>query len=93
MGETCWMPMRWLGVSTNPPVPGVDASTKLSGETHKALPVDSMSWVRVTFRDWRRYGSTCTCSCRSRMPHTETLATPGMLISLGLICQRARTDI
>src|SRR5215216_4737958 len=85
MGWMCCTPSRWFGVSTNPPVPGVDASTKLNGDTHRALPVDSISWVRVTL--W-------LCSrCGSRIPQTETLATPGMLISRGLICQRARTDI
>ena len=34
MGWMCWTPSRWFGVSTNPPVPGVDASTKLKGDTH-----------------------------------------------------------
>ena len=34
-------PSRWFGVSMNPPVPGVDASTKLSGETQSALPAVS----------------------------------------------------
>ena len=93
MGWMCCTPNRWLGVSTNPPVPGVDASTKLSGDTQSALPVDSISSVRVTSFERSRSGSTWTCSCRSRKPQTETLATPGMLISRGRICQRARTDI
>ena len=26
IGEMCWMPSRWLAVSMNPPVPGVEAS-------------------------------------------------------------------
>jgi len=30
---------RWFGPSMNPPVPGVDASRKVSGETSWALPV------------------------------------------------------
>ena len=43
IGEMCWTLSRWFGVSMNPPVPGVEASTKLSGDTHRALPVDSMT--------------------------------------------------
>ena len=39
-----------------------------------------------------RSGSNCTCSCRSRWPQMETLATPGTPIRRGLIVQRARTD-
>ena len=43
--EMCWMPSRWFGVSMKPPVPGVEASRKVSGETHSALPVVSMTWI------------------------------------------------
>jgi hypothetical protein len=93
MGETCCTPIRWLGVSTKPPVPGVDASTKLSGETHRALPVVSISWVRVTLAACSRAGSTCTCNCRSRWPQIDTCATPGMAMRRGRSCQRASTDI
>ena len=35
-------------VSKNPPAPGVDASRKVSGETHSALPVVRMTWSSVT---------------------------------------------
>ena len=48
IGRTCRTPSRWFGVSMNPPVPGVDASRKLSGETHSALPVVSMTCSSVT---------------------------------------------
>ena len=93
IGETCCTLSRWFGVSTKPPVPGVDASTKLSGETHKALPVVSISWVSVTSLAFNLAGSTCTCSCRSRWPQIDTFATPGMPSSRGRICHRASTDI
>ena len=43
IGRLCWMPRRWLGVSMNPPVPGVDASRNVSGDTHSALPVERMT--------------------------------------------------
>ena len=88
----CWIPSRWFGVSMKPPVPGVDASRKLSGETHSALPVVSMTWPRVTpfARSWR--GSTWTWSCCSRWPQIATLATPVIPINRGRIVQRARTD-
>jgi hypothetical protein len=66
IGETCWIANRWLEVSMNPPVPGVEASTKVSGDTHRALPVVLITWLSVT-PFWRsRAGSTCTCNCRSR---------------------------
>ena len=52
-----------------------------------------MTCCRVTPRRARRWGSTCTCSCRSRCPKIETLATPGTPSSLGRIVQRASTDI
>ena len=44
----CWTPSRWFGVSMNPPVPGVDASTKVSGETQSAFPVVSMTCTSET---------------------------------------------
>ena len=45
----CWTdPGAGWPTSKKPPVPGVDASTKVSGETHSALPAVSMSWVSVT---------------------------------------------
>ena len=42
------MPSRWFGVSMKPPVPGVDASRNVSGETHRALPVVLMTSPQVT---------------------------------------------
>ncbi len=55
-------------VVADPPVPGVDASTNVSGETHSALPAVSMSWVSVTCSARSFFGSTWTWSCRSRWP-------------------------
>ena len=40
-----------------------------------------------------RAGSTSTCSCRSRWPQTDTLATPGTPINRGLMFQRASRDM
>ena len=68
IGEMCWTDRRWLADSKKPPVPGVDASTKVSGETHSALPAVSMSWVSVTCSARSFFGSTWTWSCRSRWP-------------------------
>ncbi len=93
MGRMCWIPTRWLEVSMNPPVPGVEASTKLSGDTHSAFPVVLMTWLSETSRCRSFSGSTCTCSCRSRCPQMATLATPDTPIRRGLIFQRARTDM
>jgi hypothetical protein len=47
-------------------VPGVEASTKLSGDTHRAFPVVSITWTSETPLACSCLGSTCTCSCRSR---------------------------
>ena len=38
IGRMCRTDRRWLGVSMKPPVPGVEASRKVSGETNSALP-------------------------------------------------------
>ena len=43
-----------------PPVPGVDPSRKLSGDTACALPAVRMTWLSVTFRSLSRSGSTWT---------------------------------
>src|SRR5215472_7042843 len=48
IGEMCWTAMRWLADSKKPPVPGVDASTNVSGDTHSALPVVSITCVSDT---------------------------------------------
>ncbi len=84
---------RWFAVSKNPPVPGVDASRKVRGDAHRALPVVSiMSWSDSPSL-LSRFGSTCTWSCRSRWPQIETFATPGTPRSFGRIVHRASTDI
>ena len=41
---------RCCGVSMNPPVPGVEASRKLSCETTCAFPAVPITWFRVTLR-------------------------------------------
>jgi hypothetical protein len=92
MGRTWRIPSRWLGVSMNPPVPGVEASRKVKGDTHRALPVVSTTWLRVTPCSRSRSGSACTWSWRSRWPQMATLATPGTPINRGRIVQRASTD-
>ena len=76
----------------NPPVPGVEASRKVSGETTWALPADSTTWLRVSPWLRNRSGSTSTWSCWSRIPQTDTLATPGTPSSCGRITQWAMTD-
>src|SRR5256885_6131899 len=76
-----------------PPVPGVEASTKLSDDTHSAFPVVSRTWSRDTPRSRGRSGSTRTCSCRSRWPQIATLATPGTPSRRGPIVHLASTDI
>ena len=40
--------MRWFGVSMKPPSPGVDASTKVSGETHSAFADVRRTWSSET---------------------------------------------
>ena len=68
------MPRRWLGDSTKPPAPGVDASRKLSGETHTASPVVLMTCSRVMPLSRSCVGVTSTWSCCSRWPQMETFA-------------------
>ncbi len=62
IGRLCWMPMRWLGVSMKPPVPGDDASRKVSGETHSALPAELTTCSSETPFSFSLAGSTCTWS-------------------------------
>ena len=64
----CWTASRWFGLSRKPPVPGVLAWTKLSGETHSALAAVVVISVSETCRACMRTGSAWTCSCRSRWP-------------------------
>ena len=52
------MARRWFADSMNPPVPGVEASTNVNGDTQSALPVVSMTWVRLTLSCRSRAGST-----------------------------------
>ena len=79
-------------MSTKPPVPGEEASTKLSGDAQSAFPVVLMTSVRVTPFSCSRAGSTWTWSCLSRCPQMVTFATPGTAISRGLIFHRASTE-
>ncbi len=87
------MASRWLGVSTKPPVPGVEASTKVSGDTHSALPVVLTTCCSEIPLSRSRLGSTWTCSCRSRSPQITTFATPGIPSRRGLMFQCASTDM
>ncbi len=91
LSKTCCTENRCWGVSMKPPVPGVDASRKDSGETTWALPAVATTWFSVTFLSRRRSGSTWTWSSRSRWPQIATLATPGTPMSAGFIVQRAST--
>ena len=84
---------RSFNVSMKPPVPGEDASRNVSGDTSSALPVVLITWLSVTPASLSRCGSTSTCSCRSRNPHVETLATPSTPSSRGTMTQRARSDV
>ena len=93
IGRLCWTPRRWLAVSMNPPVPGVDAWRNVSGDTHSAFPVELMTCSNVTFLAASFCGSTWTCSWRSRCPQIATLATPGTARRRGRIVQRASTPI
>ena len=52
----------------NPPLPGVDASRKLSGETICAFPAVRTTWLKVTSLFCSRCGSTSTWSWRPRRP-------------------------
>ena len=61
----------------NPPVPGVEASRKVSGETHSALPVVLMTCSSETSASRSRSGSTRTWSWRSRWPQIGDVGHPG----------------
>ena len=87
------MPSRWFGVSMKPPVPGVDASRKVSGETHSALPVVRMTWFRATPRSAQPPRVDLDLQLALALPQMATLATPGTPISRGRIVQRASTDM
>ena len=93
IGEICRMPSRCWAVSMNPPVPGVDASTKLNDDTHSEFAGGFEDLQQRNLLSCNRFGSTCTCSCRSRWPQIATLATPGTPIKRGIIVQRASTPI
>ena len=60
VGRMCRMWSLWLGVSKNPPVPGVEASRKLSGETIWAFPAVRTTWPKVTCLSRICAGSTRT---------------------------------
>src|SRR4051794_17376717 len=93
MGETWRTASRWLGASKKPPVPGLDASRKLSDDTHSELPAVDTTWFSDTPASFRCWGSTCTWSWRSRPPQTDTLATPGTPRRRGLTVHRASTPM
>jgi len=92
IGDTCWTLTRCWGRSRKPPRPGVEASRKLKGETQSALPVVATTWSRETPCCCMRTGSAWTWSWRSRIPHTETLATPSTLMSFGRMVHRDSTE-
>jgi hypothetical protein len=77
----------------NPPVPGVEASRKVSGDTHREFPAVSITWLSETPCCCMRCGSTRIWSCRSRCPQIATFATPGTLSRRGRMVQCASTDI
>ena len=77
----------------NPPVPGVDASTNVRGDTHRALPAVLITSSSVTCCERSRSGSTWTCSCRSCCPQTATFETPGTPTRRGAIVHFANTDM
>ncbi len=87
------MPSRWFGVSIQPPVPGVDASTNERGDTQRALPDVLITSSRVTSWARSRAGSTCTCSWRSCWPQTATFETPWTPTRRGAIVHFASTDM
>ena len=91
IGRMCRICSRCCGVSMKPPLPGVDASRKLSGETSCELPVVSTIWASVRPFFFSLAGSTCTCSWCSRWPQMATFATPWTPSSRGLIVHRAST--
>src|SRR3954451_4366083 len=93
IGWLCWISIRWLAVSMKPPSPGVDASTKVSGETHSAFAEVRNTCSSVTLCCISLVGSTWTCNCRSRKPQTPTFATPGTLSSRGTMVQRDSSDM
>ena len=93
VGEICRTPRRWFGVSMNPPDPGVDEFRKVRGEAQTDSPAVLTICSSVMPLLLRRAGSTCTCSCRLRSPHTDTLATPGTPTKRGTMFQRASTDM
>ena len=51
IGEMFCTERRWFGVSMKPPVPGVEASRNVSGETQVALPAVLMT--SCSPRPWR----------------------------------------
>jgi hypothetical protein len=71
----------------------VDEFKKVKGEAQTDSPAVLTICSSVTPWLCRRAGSTCTCNCRLRRPHTETLATPGTPTRRGTMFQRACTDM
>ena len=87
IGDTCWMPSRWLPVSINPPVPITAPLENWSRPTSSAPAVASIASASETSCARMRMGSSCTCGIFSRSPQMATLATPGTRSSRARIVQ------
>lgn len=80
IGRTLATLRRWLGVSTNPPVPIIAPSENCSSPESRASAVTVISWFSVIPFWSSLSGSTWTCSISSRSPQMATFATPGTCI-------------
>ena len=92
IGVTFWDGMRWLGVSTKPPVPMTAPSVYCRIPASTAWPVASITWSRETCSARRRLGFTSTCICFRRSPQIATFATPGTPSSRARIFQYVVID-
>ena len=88
MGSLCWISRRWLGVSTNPPVPMMAPLENRRMPASRASAVTSMTWFSDTSLRLSRSGSTWTWYMCSRSPQMVTFATPGTHSSRARIFQR-----
>ena len=93
MGNTCWMAKRCVDVSMKPPVPGVEASTNVNGDTHSALPVVSMTWLqRDTVLTLAAPGPLAPAAADPAGPRSPRWPRPVGRAAEALIFQRARMD-
>ena len=92
IGILCSTPMRWLGLSNQPPGDAADDLRNVSGDTHSASPAAAMMSSCTTRASRKRSGWICTCNWRRRWPQIDTLATPGTPINRGLIVHRASSE-